>query len=156
MVRKSLQPGTVCILLAGRYRGRRVVNLGPLEGNNGPLLVSGPYKLNGVPLRRVDPAYVIATSTKVDVSKVDRSKVTKGLFNKPRKAQRKRNEKQFLKIKASANADAKKKSLEERKALQKKVDEALIKSVAATPNLAKYLATPFSLQRNEAPHKLQF
>ena len=32
---------------------------------------AGPFKINGVPLRRVNQAYVIATSTKVKVPKVD-------------------------------------------------------------------------------------
>ena len=31
---------------------------------------TGPYKINGVPLRRANHAYVIATSQKVDVSGV--------------------------------------------------------------------------------------
>merc|ERR1712020_108587 len=36
----------------------------------GLLLVSGPYALNGCPLRRVNQRYLLATKTKVDVSGV--------------------------------------------------------------------------------------
>lgn len=38
-----------------------------LKQINDTILVTGPFKINGVPLRRINPAYVIATSTKVEL-----------------------------------------------------------------------------------------
>ena len=35
------------------------------------LSFSGPFCVNGVPLRRVNQAYVVATKTKVDISTLD-------------------------------------------------------------------------------------
>ena len=61
----ELVPGQVVILLSGRFRGRRVVFLKKLE--SGLLLVTGPYKYNGVPLKRVNAAYVLPTNTKFEV-----------------------------------------------------------------------------------------
>ena len=71
--RSTLQPGTVLILLAGRFRGKRVVLLKNLD--QGVLLVTGPFKINGVPLRRVNSRYVIATSVKVDLAGIDSAKI---------------------------------------------------------------------------------
>lgn len=93
MLRPSLKPGTVLIILAGRFRGKRVVYLKPLE--NGVLLVTGPFKINGVPLRRVNSRYVIATSTSVDLEGVDVAKFDDKYFAREKEAKKTREQKLF-------------------------------------------------------------
>eukprot|EP00919_Chromeraceae_sp_WS-2016_P013928 GHVR01032823.1.p1 GENE.GHVR01032823.1~~GHVR01032823.1.p1 ORF type:complete len:153 (+),score=7.91 GHVR01032823.1:588-1046(+) len=80
--RKSIQPGNIVILLSGKHRGRRVVALKTLPSGN--LLVTGPYAINGVPLKRVNPAYVIATQTQISVEGVNLN-VNDSFFKGPKK-----------------------------------------------------------------------
>ena len=148
-VRKSITPGTVVILLAGRFRGKRVVCLKSLE--SGLLLVSGPFKINGVPLRRVNQAYVIATSTKVDISGVDVSSITDEYFSRA-KDEKKEGEDEFFMgdaPKAAVVSDL-------RKADQQKVDAALLKAVGAVEMLEAYLAAQFTLTSSDKPHLMKF
>merc|ERR1712157_411077 len=84
-LKKSLTPGTIVILLAGRHKGKRVVFVKDL-GESGLILVTGPYKVNGVPLRRVPASYVIATQTKIDISGVDSARIDAGMFKRNKKA----------------------------------------------------------------------
>ncbi len=92
-LRKGIVPGSVLIMLSGRFRGKRVVFLKQL--NSGLLLVTGPYKVNGVPLKRVNQAYTITTSTKVDVKGVDVSKIDEAIFKKEKKSRKQGEEKFF-------------------------------------------------------------
>merc|ERR1711906_56564 len=148
-IRGSITPGTVCILLSGRFRGKRVVCLKALE--SGLLLVSGPYKINGVPLRRVNQAYVIATSTNVDVSGVDVSSFNDSYFSRAKDSSSEGEEEFFL-------GDAPKPAVvsDQRKTDQKKVDDALLKAVASVDMLEAYLAAQFTLTTHDKPHLMQF
>jgi len=148
-LRASIKPGTVLILLAGRFRGKRVVFLKQLP--SGLLLITGPYKINGVPLRRVNQAYVIATQTTVDVSKADTSSISDESFKKTEK-KKKKDEPEFF----ANDANKKTELSEERKKGQKTVDSAVLPAVQKVPDLAKYLNAKFSLTNGQRPHLMKF
>ncbi|OLN88708.1 60S ribosomal protein L6-B [Colletotrichum chlorophyti] len=150
--RASLQPGTVLILLAGRFRGKRVILLKSLD--QGVLLVTGPFKINGVPLRRVNSRYVIATSYKVDVSGVDAKKIEE--ISQPKyftadKTKQKAGEEAFFK---QGEKPQKKEINSSRAADQKAVDKALIAEIKKVDLLASYLASSFSLRKGDKPHEM--
>ncbi|KAJ4802225.1 60S ribosomal protein L6 [Rhynchospora pubera] len=149
-LRASITPGTVLILLAGRFMGKRVVFLNQLP--SGLLLVTGPFKVNGVPIKRVNQAYVIATSTKVDISSVDVSKFDDKYFTKEKTKKAKKTEGEFFK------SDEEEKSVlpQYKKDDQKAVDTALLKAIEAVPDLKTYLSARFSLRDGMKPHQLVF
>ncbi|GAB2262630.1 hypothetical protein Droror1_Dr00003627 [Drosera rotundifolia] len=150
-LRASITPGTVLIILAGRFKGKRVVFLKQLP--SGLLLVTGPFKINGVPLRRVNQAYVIATSTKVNISGVNAEKFDDKYFSK--KADKKKNIKEEAEF-FEAESKVKTKLPNEKKDDQKAVDAALIKAIEFFPDLKSYLGARFSLQDGMKPHELVF
>ncbi|GLE06594.1 hypothetical protein PINS_up015988 [Pythium insidiosum] len=148
-LRKSITPGSVLILLSGRFRGKRVVFLKQLE--SGLLLVTGPYKVNGVPLRRVNQAYVIATSAKVSLEGVSLPAIDDKYFAKEKVASKKSKEEQFFAQSNEAPVIS-----EQRKKDQKAVDEALLKNIEKEAFLKAYLNAKFSLTKNDRAHELKF
>lgn len=151
-LRASITPGTVLILLAGHFRGKRVVFLKRLD--SGLLLVSGPFQVNGVPIRRVNQAYVIATSTKIDISAVKVPEtINDAYFKKIHEAPKPKSEEAFF----DKNAKPVKKAVAaNRIADQKTVDEQLLTVIAKTPQLKEYLGARFSLSSGVLPHQLKF
>ncbi|XP_057982479.1 large ribosomal subunit protein eL6-like isoform X2 [Malania oleifera] len=149
-LRASITPGTVLILLAGRFKGKRVVFLRQLP--SGLLLVTGPFKINGVPLRRVNQSYVIATSTKVDISAVNVEKFDDKYFAKEVEKKKKKGENEFF----ETEKEEKTALPQQKKDDQKTVDAPLIASIEGVPDLKAYLSARFSLKSGMKPHELVF
>ncbi|KAF8238768.1 hypothetical protein L208DRAFT_208363 [Tricholoma matsutake] len=147
-LRASITPGTILILLAGRFRGKRVVFLKQLE--SGLLLVTGPFKVNGVPLRRVNQAYVIATSTKLDLSALE---FNDAYFSKAAPKGSRSAEEEFFE---GGKPKAKEALPATRTADQKDIDKAVLEAVKKTDNLAKYLKASWGLSKGQYPHQMIF
>merc|ERR1712226_315426 len=139
-LRPSLSAGVIAIVLAGVHKGKKVVVLKQL--GTGLLLVSGPYALNGCPLRRVNQRYLLATKTKVDVSGV---KVPEHI-----------NDAYFKRAAAAKKAAA---SAGKKEGDQTAVDKSLMEAVKKHADgklLKQYLRTGFGLSKGEYPHKMVF
>ncbi|KAF2739632.1 hypothetical protein EJ04DRAFT_548940 [Polyplosphaeria fusca] len=151
--RSSLAPGTVLILLSGRFRGKRVVLLRQLP--QGVLLITGPFKSNGVPMRRVNHRYVIATSTVVDIAGLDEEvldRVSKDEYWAREKKEGKGEDEFFKDGEVLEKKETDPKRIED----QKKVDKTLMANIRKVADLEAYLSSSFSLQSNDRPHEMVF
>eukprot|EP00930_Biecheleria_cincta_P070560 TRINITY_DN581_c0_g1_i4.p1 TRINITY_DN581_c0_g1~~TRINITY_DN581_c0_g1_i4.p1 ORF type:complete len:205 (+),score=55.93 TRINITY_DN581_c0_g1_i4:77-616(+) len=146
-LKKNIVPGSVLILLAGRFRGRRVVFLKQLE--SGLLLVTGPYAINGVPLRRANQRYCIATSAKVDLKGADYASVDDAYFARTEAKKKGKSEGAFF-----SEESSKSQMPQEKKDKQKKMEEGIAKGLGA--DMKAYLKARFSLSANMYPHELKF
>lgn len=157
-LRSSITPGTVLIILAGKWAGKRVVYLKQLA--SGLLLVTGPFKLNKVPLRRVHQSLVIATSSKVDISGVKvPDTVNDAFFAKAKEQKTKKaqdSDVQNKDQKREKRVDFESNLSDDRKKLQASIDEPLLAAIKNTPLLAGYLSSRFTLTNGQYPHLMKF
>ena len=115
----------------------------------------GPYSLNGVPLRRVNQRYVIATSTSVALDGkirvnpsssldvfvavgVDVSSIDDALFARSKKEEE------------GAGIDP------ARATAQATIDAALVTNIKKTEMLSAYMQAKFTLGKYDRPHLLKF
>ena len=144
----DFKPGQVVILLSGRFRGRRVVFLKKLTSNL--LLVTGPYKYNGVPLKRVNAAYVLPTNTVLKVDAKVADSVKDALFTKI-EIDRKSEKDFFVEDKVKKD-----RITEEKKKAQNDVDTQVKKAVDEVPMMKEYLRNRFALKNGDKPHLMKF
>merc|ERR1712212_270567 len=134
-VRASLAPGAIAIVLAGVHKGKRVIVLKQL--GTGLLLITGPFKLNGCPLRRVNQRYLLATATKVDVSTVAIPENINDAYFARAKAEKSKKEGDLFSAKKEEY-----KASDERKKDQVTVDTAVLEAMKKHPEgavLKQYL-----------------
>ena len=143
-----LTPGQVVIILSGRFRGRRVVYLKKLESNL--LLVTGPYKYNGVPLKRVNAAYVLPTNTKLNINAEIAKNVNDKFFDRVDIERTK--EVDFFEDKEKKKG----RISEDKKKLQTEVDTEVKKAVDGVPMMKEYLRNRFALKNGDKPHLMKF
>ena len=143
-----LTPGQIVIILSGRFRGKRVVYLKKLESNL--LLVTGPYKYNGVPLKRVNAAYVLPTNTKLNINAEIAKNVNDKFFDRVDIERTK--EEDFFEDKEKKKG----RISEDKKKLQTEVDTEVKKAVDGVPMMKEYLRNRFALKNGDKPHLMKF
>merc|ERR1712014_150215 len=152
-LRSTLQPGTVAIVLAGAHKGKRVVVLKQLA--SGLVLVTGPMKLNGCPMRRINQIYLLATQTTVDVSAVTvPENVNDEYFKHARPEKVKKEGGDIFTSKKEEY-----KPSEQRKTDQAAMDAAILEVIKKHPEAAalkSYFKATFQLSKGQYPHKMAF
>merc|ERR1712241_605952 len=127
-----------------------VVILKALE--SGLILVCGPMRVNGCPMRRVDQRYIIATKTSIDISSVKiPDSMGDDLF---KRTINNKNTKKSSLFSNEKNAPS-----EERKKLTAEVESQVVALLEKHPEkemMFKYIASKFSLQKGDYPHKMIF
>nr|UXY87572.1 60S ribosomal protein L6B [Cryptomonas curvata] len=65
----NIKIGSIIILLSTKYQGKKVILLRITK--SGLYVISGLYKLNGIPIRRVNPKYIFPTGVYIDISDIN-------------------------------------------------------------------------------------
>jgi len=149
--RQSLKPGKIVILLAGPHRGKRVVLLKVLR--SGLLLVTGPFKINGCPMRRISQNYVIATRSRLRLPKDIIPPTVNDAYFRRKKSKKPKSEEVFAAPRQTYKVN------DQRKTDQEAVDKVVLKLIKARKDKSvfiKYLRSMFGLKRTQYPHRMKF
>lgn len=115
----------------------------------------GPFLINSCPLRRVSQNYVIATSTRINISGLKiPAHVNDDYFKRKREKRAKKEEGDIFSKKKDEY-----KASDQRKTDQKVVDKFVISAIKKNKEkkmLFTYLSAMFGLRSSQYPHRLKF
>jgi len=119
--------------------------------------VTGPYKLNGVPLKRVNAAYVIPTRTSIKLPTLSTLESVNDLFFKKQDEKKAGDKKEKKAAVFFDDPKARKERITEtRKNSQNLIDTEISKVIKDVPNLRDYLRCRFALKNGDRPHQMNF
>ena len=104
-----------------------------------------------MPIKRVNQAYVIATSQKVDLKGVKVPAIDDAYFAREAEEKAEDDEGVFSAAKAGGSGPS-----EQRKTDQAALDKAMMGSIKKTEMLEAYLQAKFSLKNGDKPHEMVF
>merc|ERR1739848_929370 len=152
-LRPSLQPGTVAVIIPGAHKGKRVLVLKQLA--SGLVLITGPMKLNGCPMRRINQQYLLATQTSIDVTGVKVPEtINDDYFKRAEREKVKKDGADIFTVKKEEY-----KPSEQRKTDQAALDVEILEVIKKHPeasSLKAYLKATFHLSKGQYPHKMAF
>lgn len=172
-LRKSIEVGKIAIILAGKHMGKRCIITKILP--SGLVVVTGPFEINGVPLKRIDPRYLIVTSTNIfsidNMGKLKKdfeqktAEIEDSLFLKPKEI--KARQKKILKKKDESlfmndflkhmheirRTDPKMQKIEK---IQNELGTLMKTDIEKNKMIKAYLKTKFTLRNDMMFHKMKF
>merc|ERR1711976_708436 len=151
-LRSSLTPGRIAVVLAGVHKGKRVVVLKQLA--SGLVLITGPMKVNGCPMRRINQIYLLATETSINVDSVKiADNINDDYFKRAKAAKGPKKTEGSADIFTNKKEDYK--PSDQRKADQDAVDKQVLEAIKKHPegaSLKAYMKATFSLSKGQYPH----
>ena len=85
----NIQQGSILILLNKKFQGKKAILLKMAHSNL--CVITGPFSLNGISLRRINPRYVIPTGHKINIDKIELTNLDDSYFLFLKKLQKSQN-----------------------------------------------------------------
>ena len=115
----NIKDGSIVILLSSNFQGKKAILLKTTK--LGLHVISGMYKLNGIPIRRVNPRYILPTGIQINIDDINTAIFNDEYFNGLNKSKRYHDNRLKSRISLSHNL----RQIYIDRCLQKKIDSSV-------------------------------